>query len=221
MRKNYKIIDFINYNIMNHKRVKHGVYNINGVSEQKAIIKGTGNIRLGAGEIVKDTLVNRFNITNVVYGEIYKCNIIDTYLLSNKKLPILYVSVVYEKPLVRDVLFTIFLYFTITDNIKNENELINNEITGLFSVEMMMDKSNNIIESDVYIDDNTIIENIKKLIFSSEIKLIIEELIIIKDEERRKRILNMYPGQIKCEPPKVSYKFDDLLWVKNSFLIYI
>lgn len=196
---------------MNHKRVKHGVYNINGVSEQKAIIKGTGNIRLGAGEIVKDTLVNRFNITNVVYGEIYKCNIIDTYLLSNKKLPILYVSVVYEKPLVRDVLFTIFLYFTITDNIKNENELINNEITGLFSVEMMMDKSNNIIESDVYIDDNTIIENIKKLIFSSEIKLIIEELIIIKDEERRKRILNMYPGQIKCEPPKVSYKFDDLL----------
>jgi hypothetical protein len=197
------------------KRVRHGVYNVNGMNGQKAIIKGAGNIKLGNGEVVKDTLLNRFNITNVVYGEINKCNIIDKYLLSNKKLPVLYVSVVYEKPLVRDVLFTIFLYFTITDDIKNENELINKEINGLFSVEMMMNKSNTVIESDIskngYVNDDTVIENIKEMIFSSEIKPIIEGLITIKDEERRKRILDMYPGQIKCEPPKVSYKFDDLL----------
>jgi len=219
MRINLKIIDLIKYNIMSqNKRIRHGVYNVNGIhneNSQKAIIKGAGSIKLGNGEIVKDTLINRFNITNIVYGEINKCNIVDKYLLTNKKLPVLYVSVVYEKPLVRDVLFTIFLYFTITDNIKNENELINKEINGSFSVEMIMNKSNTIIDSDIskngYVNDDKVIENIREMIFSSEIKPIIENLIVIKDEERRKRILDMYPGQIKHEPPKISYKFDDLL----------
>lgn len=209
--------------IQKTKRIRHGVYNVNGIhpdnlsneNSHRAIIKGAGNIKLGNGEIVKDTLLNRFNITNVVHGEINKCNIIDKYLLSNKKLPVMYVSVVYEKPLVRDVLFTIFLYFTITDDIKNEDDLINKEINGLFSVEMMMNKSNVIIDSNIsnngYISDEKVIENIKEMIFSSEIKPIIENLIVVKDEERRKRILEMYPGQIKSEPPKISYKFDDLL----------
>jgi len=222
MRIILKIIDLIKYNmnqLQKNKRIRHGVYNIIGIHtdniSHKAIIKGAGNIKLGNGEIVKDTLLNRFNITNIVHGEVNKCNIIDKYLLSNKKLPVMYISVVYEKPLVRDVLFTIFLYFTITDDIKNEDDLINKEINGLFSVEMMMNKSNVIIDSDIsnngYINDETVIENIKEMIFSSEIKPIIENLIVVKDEERRKRILEMYPGQIKSEPPKISYKFDDLL----------
>ena len=197
------------------KRIRHGIYNVNGVSDKKAIIKGVGSIKLGKDDSVKDTFVNRFNITNIVFGEINKCNIIDKYLSSNKKLPILYITVVYEKPLVRDVLFTIFLYFTITDDVKNENELINAELNGTFSIEMIMNNSNIVIDSDIstngYISDDKVIENIKEMIFSQETKPIIDNLIVSKDKERRERILKMYPGQLKCEPPKISYKFDDLL----------
>jgi hypothetical protein len=135
--------------------------------------------------------------------------------MSNKKLPVLYISVVYEKPLVRDVLFTIFLYFTITDDIKKEDELINTNINGNFSVEMIMNKTNIVLDSEIsnsgYVSDENVINDIKKMIFSAETTPIIQNLINIKDEERRQRILKMRPGNIICEPPKISYKFDDLL----------
>ena len=201
------------------KRTRHGIYNVQGVqsdtSSHRAIIKGAGSIKLGPGEIVKDTLSSKFDITKVVHGEINNCNIVDKYLLSNKKLPVLYVSVVYEKPLVRDVLFTIFLYFTITDDIKNENDLINTEINGQYSVEMIVNKTNVVLDSDInnngFTNNNEIINDIKKMIFSPETLPIIDNLIKIKDDERRQRILDMCPGQIITEPPKISYKFDDLL----------
>jgi hypothetical protein len=197
------------------KKIRHGIYNVNGITGQTVNIKGAGTIKLGPGDIIKDNLLNKFDIIKNIHGEINKCNIVDTYLMSNKKLPVLYISVVYEKPLVRDVLFTIFLYFTITDDIKKEDELINTNINGNFSVEMIMNKTNIVLDSEIsnsgYVSDENVINDIKKMIFSAETTPIIQNLINIKDEERRQRILKMRPGNIICEPPKISYKFDDLL----------
>ena len=200
------------------KRNKHGVYNLMGITGQdKVIIKGAGNIKLNnTNDSVADSMIERFNISPDVYGEMYKCNILDKYLMSTKKLPLFYVSVIYEKPLIRSPLFTTFLYFTINDTILNENELIDSEINGKFTVELILDENNIILDSDKSFQSgfpgkDEIYKILKKMVLEEDLQPIIKNLINKKNEDRRNKMKEQYAMPDTYSIPKVSYRFDDLL----------
>jgi len=73
------------------------------------------------------------------------CNISGSYIIKNNKLPVYYVTMLYEKQFVSGQLFTLFVYFTL-DN-KTENELllpkhyVNKPMSGKFTLELVSDES--------------------------------------------------------------------------------
>jgi hypothetical protein len=203
-----------NINSLVQKRIKRGIYNLFGINdEHKVVIKGSGMIDLGHEESVCDAMIERFTISPNVFGELYKCNIVDSFLMSSKKQPLMYIAVVYEKPLVRSVLFSLFLYFTITSEIKSQDQLVGTELEGSFTIELILDKETKVLDTTFsekgYPGKAKTIDNLKTMVMSSDLQPIIQNIIKKKNDERREHYLNMFPGGNFSAPPKVTVKLDD------------
>lgn len=177
---------------------KCGIYNINGiVGESSIIIKPVGIIELDQNAHIPDIKIKEYNIDisqidnnnnndneyddyddSGIKGEIFLCNILDNYLLSTKKLPIMYVSVVLNKIIQKILLFKIFLYFTIESTINNSDDLINNKLYGKFSIEVVInDKHKVLIDSiDSYLGLEKTIEILEKFTISKNMLSIINDL---------------------------------------------
>lgn len=127
-----------------------GIFSLKGIyGTNKIKIIHEQNVNLKMHEYMSDTLIERYEISKNVYGEIYKCNITDTYLMSSKKLPMWYVSVIYEKPLRRMLLFKLYLCFTINKKISKMKELLDDEIEGLYDLELVVENNKKIIDNDM------------------------------------------------------------------------
>ncbi len=124
---------------MNDERIC-GIFTAHGIrNENKIKLEHIENLTLKPHEYVSDTLINQFKISTGITGDIYKCNITDLFIMSNKKIPISYVNVTYERPLKKFLLFKIGLYFTIESDIKSSNQLLKEQIEGTFSLEILLD----------------------------------------------------------------------------------
>lgn len=73
------------------------------------------------------------------------CNISGSYLIKNNKLPIYYVTFLYEKKFVSGQLFTLFVYFTIDNETENTlltpKNYVNRSMSGKFTLELVSDES--------------------------------------------------------------------------------
>lgn len=73
------------------------------------------------------------------------CNITGSYLLKNTKLPIHYVTVLYERQYVSGYLFTLFLNFTIDDETQKElttpQKYVNKRMKGKYTLNLVADDS--------------------------------------------------------------------------------
>jgi len=119
-----------------------GIFTLHGVRNESQIkIKHIENVKLKGNEYVGDTPVKQFEIFKGVVGEIYTCNITDTFIMKTRKLPMMYISVIHDKPLRRILLFRVYLCFTILSDIKTSAELLNNKHSGKFSLEIEMDNT--------------------------------------------------------------------------------
>jgi hypothetical protein len=80
----------------------------------------------------------------LVYGKASICNISGGYLIKNKKLPVYYMIVLYNKKFVSGGLFSIFLYFTIDDTtmdtLTEPNKYVNRVLTGKYTMELVTDE---------------------------------------------------------------------------------
>lgn len=198
------------------KRFARGVYNLFGVNnEHKVVIKAAGMLELGQNDSVADAMIERFTVSPNVFAELYKCNIVDAYLISTKKLPLTYIAVAFEKPLVRSILFSLFLYFTIKTEVTSEKQLIGTELEGEFSIELVIDDNHKVLDTTFaengYPGRAKTIENLKTMINSPELQPIIQSLIEKKNAERREKFLHMFPEGNYAAPPTPAFKFDDLL----------
>ncbi|AYV82048.1 MAG: hypothetical protein Homavirus4_11 [Homavirus sp.] len=191
-----------------------GVYNIKGVkNESKAIIVPNGMIELKGSEYVMDKRIETFNIVDNVVGEIYLCNIVDSFLMSTKKLPVMYVSIFIDMPMRRIYLFKQYLYFTITSNITKSEELIENKLDGVYTIEVAID--------DKHIELNKKIEKfpgIKQLIsmFIEFIKSVdsVEFIKGLVKSENNRLLKEFSFNHSDCEIPKATislanYNLDD------------
>lgn len=180
-----------------------GVYNVVGVrGESRASIKPIGLIQLKQNESIQDELLSSHIIVeepdnlDKVVGEVYKCNIINNYLMMTKTQPVMYVSVFLDKKVKKIELFKLFMNFTISEETKIEksDDLINNELDGQFSLEVSIEntrkKLNKIIPR--FPGNNKMAINLINFIKSAEMIEFIKELVTAENEKILKELKDKY-----------------------------
>lgn len=173
-----------------------GIYSLRGLKESNTVkIKHLANIRLKDTEHVPDEKLKDecFDVEKGVKALVYKCHITDNYINKNRKLPMLYISVVLDKPLRSILLYRIYLYFTITDNIKSEKDLLKKKLSGYYSMEVMIGDKKIVIEekNTIFPGRNEVIQQMKDFILSEEMKEMLDGLVALNDE--------MFKSQFKEE----------------------
>jgi len=204
------------------KKVKselHAVFNIKTFNNSNnAVIKCVGHIkkdekfideRIKCSDKTKNQYV--YELSEDITVRFNKCHMIDTYLVSNQILPILYASVTYENSIVKSVLFNIFINFKIDDikKIISEKQLINKKISGKYSVSIKLDdKTCSDTTIDKYISDEEMVKTIKEMLKTDEMTKLIYQM----KEKRRQERQEIY-GSIDDfqKPPTIKYNFKNLV----------
>jgi hypothetical protein len=162
-------------------------------------IRHLDNVKLKTHEHIGDTLVHDFKIMKGVDAGVYECNLTDLFLVTTKKLPVFYINVTYTDRLKEYLLYRVYLCFTITDDIKTEKYLLNNELNGEYSLEIAIDgKRKEINDTIEYYPGNKKIfkklENFAK--DESMIELtqsLVDEITLKLLEKSRKEFRNIKP----------------------------
>lgn len=132
------------------------VFRLKSVSNEMAICKYIGNIKnteklydipldLSGGEDVKENygeFLGKFGDYDVgIKGSI--CNIAGSYLLTNKKIPIYYVNILYDKRFVSGFVLGVFCYFTFSEESAKKlmipKQYVNAAIYGNYTIEIESD----------------------------------------------------------------------------------
>lgn len=150
------------------------------VDERMDVVKDIMNGDEKSVEII-DNVTIKFN----------KPNITQTFILANKKLPVMYASVVYNKPLVTGVLFNITMFFEITSDtqkIKSFDQLLQTELEGKFTTNILMDDKAEVIEMDKFSGYPKTVKNIINILKSESMVEIVKAQLKKRDEERIARL---------------------------------
>lgn len=127
-----------------------GIYNIYGIKDKSQIvIEQKEVVYPKENEQISDIHVDTYGITDKVFGKIFACNITDRFLLSTKKLPLFYISIVYEVPLKSVLLYRLYFSFVIEDNITSREQLIGSPINGKFCIELFMNNTQTVIDNNI------------------------------------------------------------------------
>jgi len=142
----------------------------------------------------------------------YLCNVLAPYLVSRRKLPVLYLSIINQQKFFMKYLLNITLFFESTTEvkeIKNMRELLHTTLTGKYYIVIDPEGENpEVITLEKYPGLEKIIEQITEIAKSDKVKEIINDKIKKSDEERKERFTN-----IKQETtiPTVKYSMKDLV----------
>lgn len=203
---------------MPQKRVNRKIiiYQMNGIKDtNKAKINVIGH-SLGESFEDEEIIIDKKNkgsikqIMENVYLKMFKCRMTDEFVATQRKLPLLYASIFYERKFVTGYLFSIYVYFEIKSNtsqIKSLDSLLKTELEGKYTIEIVMDEKNEVIEIDKYYGNEEMIKNIMEIIETDELKNIIKIELKKRDEERIQRFGNL----MEKRPGEPKYNFDELL----------
>jgi len=172
-----------------------GIYNVYGIKEQSQIvIQQKEVVYPKENEQVTDMLVSNYKIIENVFGKIYACNITDRFLLSTKKLPLFYISVVYEVPLKTVLLYRLYFSFTIEDDIKSSDQLIGSPINGKFCVEIFINNVQNVIDDKVekFMGNEEVYNKLKIFTMADEMKKMTDVMV----DEVVKQLKEQYTDQM-------------------------
>jgi hypothetical protein len=164
-------------------------------------------------DVVKDIMdgdEKSVQIVEFVHARFNKPNISSVFLLSNKKLPVLYASLIYQKPLVMGVLFNMTIFFEITSDtlkIDSIDQLLDTELEGKFTTDIMMDEKIETMPMEKFSGYPETIKNILSLLKSETMIEIIKQQLNKRDEERRER----YGCLSDYRPSIPKYNFSDLV----------
>lgn len=184
-------------------KIKVGTYQIHGVNDKsQARVIPVGMVELEADERLNDTTIRVIEVKKNVTGVICGCNITDAYLMSTKKLPMFTAALIYELPGKTTILAKVYFFFTITQDVKSADELIENPLNGNFSVEIALDV-NNIANKTVLVESLGVYPGIKdmvdyiiNLIQSESMISLMNELIDVENKKIAEEHDYMYDGVI-------------------------
>lgn len=167
-------------NKVEEQKAISGIFVLSGIKDQNQVkINHVDNMNLQSTERVSDTLVKKINIFKDAVAEIYKCNITDSFLMLSKKLPMMYISVIHEKPLRRILLFRVYIFFTITADIKSSTQMLNTNIDGNFSLEISIENTRKQLDDqiDKYPGDDQMYEKLTAFVLAPEMQELCKSLI--------------------------------------------
>jgi len=179
-----------------------GIYYVQGIeNENKAKIIPAHIVDMYKGQQIPDKFIKRFTLFDNVIAEIYECNILDTFLQRSKKLPVMYVRVVIDRKVQKILLIKLSLYFTITSDVKSAKELFNNELEGIYTLEIFTDNKNSQLST---VNKFFTVED-----FHNEfIRIISNDVMIefIKDKYNiiNEKIAERFYKEYDTAPPKIS-----------------
>lgn len=201
---------------------KHAVFTVKPIrGTNTAIIKCIGHV-LGTEKIADESLIcnnqkdgsdlseDRYSymITDTIYARFYHCNITDIFLLTTKTLPVIYGSIMYRTNLIGGLLFNLFIDFTVTSEIKSEVNLVNNTLEGKYTMRIKTDNDPpKIIELDMYHGQEFMIDIMKSLLETEEMKSLIAKLM----EDRRLARVDYLGSTDDVDIPKPKYNFTNLV----------
>lgn len=147
-----------------------------------------------------------------VFARFYMCRIIGNYLLSHDKIPVFYMTIIYEKKFITGNLFNYFLYFTMDTEsrkeLKKPKNYINKIVHGKFTLEMVDDTDlldRIIIEYPKYIDEFLLHQNknlSKSSISNEEMQKIIDDVKNKKDSIIKNTLDLFKPQEIDFKSKK-------------------
>ena len=192
-------------NLSNHTQEEKicGIYNVNGIKNKSQVkITHISNEKLKPQEYIGDTLLKTFDIFKNVKAEVYKCNITHVFLISSKKLPMLYISVIYERPLRRVLLFKVYVCFDIESEIKADKDLINKPLDGKFSLEISIDSQRKDIDDkmSLFPGEEKVCEKLLNFSTAPEMKELILDLI----DEVNEKIKKEYAAEMEYYKPPTN-----------------
>jgi hypothetical protein len=150
-------------------------------------------------------------ISKDIFALFYKSNLSDVFLITNKKLPVLYASIMYQRPFTTGFLFNIYVNFEITTDtqkIKDAHDLLNHTFEGRYYVEIEIDeKRNELISLEKFTSYDEIVKQLITVIKNPAMDGIIQVELKKRDDERIKRLGGMTDYTI----PKPTIIFKDLV----------
>lgn len=191
-----------------------GIYNVYGIKdESKIMIDFKELVYPKENETINDIFIKEYIIMENVKGKIYACNVTDTLLMSSKTLPLMYVTVAYEKKLFSVGLYKMYLSFDITDNIQSEKELIGSPINGKFKLDLILNNKIQTIDNNIPIfkGNETTYEKFFDFTIADGMKEMLNVMIEEIDESMREKY-NDDTNSFKMPSDYVSlkdYNFDD------------
>lgn len=210
------------------KNPKHAIFKLKPTKNTNtAIIKCVGHIN-DPKDLIDEPLEctenedkYTYNITETIYTRFYACNILDTYVMTSKSLPVLYASIMYKTNIICGLLFNIFIYFIIKSEVKSERQLIGTNLDGEYQLHIKTNDKDQpkIIKLNQYDGTRFTIEMMKTLIETDEIKSIIAKLM---EERRKERLDRLGITDTNIDIPKPKYNFTELVdkYKKNGEIVF-
>lgn len=134
---------------------------------------------------VKDIVIEEFDVDDNIRCSIARCCITDSFLTSTRVLPMYYITVFYRKAtvLVMD-LFKIFFCFTVHDDVKSANQLLNTMLSGKFHFELRREGFKKQLEKEAfnYPGEKGIMKMLKEYALSDQMKPVIKLMMKEKDK---------------------------------------
>lgn len=196
-----------------------GVYNLEGIKGKSCVkIIPVGSIELKAHEHIADKLIVTHEVSKGVCAEFYACNILDSFLISTKLLPMMYVKIILDKPLRRIFLYRINVYFNILSDIKDSKDLINNEIEGEFKCELVLNDIESVLNNinlRRFTSTERLVEKLMAYIKSQESSENIQKIIAREDEIQKQKCIEEY-GQFAIPRRIISLRNYDFKNKNNN-----
>ncbi len=188
----------------------HGVYTLSAVENKNAVqIKHLNSVQLKEHQHVFDTCIDDFPITKNVVGRTHASNILDDHLMSSKTQPVLYTSVVYNRPMGAILLYNIYLDFTIESDVKSSEEFLNEELKGKFSLCVIIDGQRKELDKklDTYPGNDEMLKILRDFTTTDEMIEFVNTLVAAESEKIRQKYQNDF-NNIKV--PKATISLKDL-----------
>lgn len=155
------------------------VYNVIPIDDTlTAKIKKIGSYNTKQRSHLPDIPLKIFKLNENITCEILKCNITHHYMASNLKLPVIRLTVLYNRKMTVTKLMSIYVYFTIVDNIKSMEQLLKNKHNGLFTIEADINNEKIVLSENgmIFINETQIISKLQELINDNDMMKLIETL---------------------------------------------
>jgi hypothetical protein len=166
-----------------------GVYTVTAIKKKSAVrIKHIDTIVQTKEHQLRDTCIDRYAITEKLFGLVNVCNLSHNFIVSTKKLPILYINVLLERPLNSIQLFSVFLYFTIETDVKSKEEFLNSELDGLFTLEATIDGEQVVLDTiNKFPGNSKMLDKIKDFTKTQEMIDLLNQLADQAEDKIRKQ----------------------------------